>query len=51
MCEDDPRWDLLKMSDKKKYFNEFLGELKKNVEIEKKAKNEANKQAFLKMLK
>lgn len=24
LCEDDPRWQLLKISDKKKYFNEYV---------------------------
>jgi hypothetical protein len=29
LCEDDDRWQLLKISDKKKYFNEYIAELKK----------------------
>ena len=29
LCEDDDRWQLLKISDKKKYFMEYIGELKK----------------------
>jgi len=29
LCEDDDRWNLLKMSDKKRYFNDYITELKK----------------------
>lgn len=29
LCEDDDRWNLLKMSDKKKYFLQYVSELKK----------------------
>lgn len=38
LCEDDDRWQLLKISDKKKYYNQYISELKKMDEIEKKAK-------------
>lgn len=33
LCEDDQRWNLLKMSDKKKYFTQYIGELKKISEL------------------
>lgn len=29
LCEDDERWNLLKMSEKKKYFIDYINELKK----------------------
>lgn len=51
LCEDDDRWQLLKISDKKKYFNEYIGELKKISDQEKKAKTEVNRVQFTKMLK
>lgn len=51
LCEDDERWSLLKISDKKRYYLEYISELKKVSDKEKKAKNEVNKSAFLKMLK
>jgi pre-mRNA-processing factor 40 len=51
LCEDDPRWQLLKISDKKKYFNEYVGELRKISDQEKRAKTEVNKNLFLKMLR
>lgn len=51
LCEDDDRWQLLKISDKKKYFNEYINELKKISQKEKKAKTEVNKNQFLKMLR
>lgn len=38
LCEDDERWNLLKISDKKRYFTEYIGELKKINELEQKAK-------------
>ncbi len=38
MCEDDERWTLMKVSDKKKLFNDYLTDLKKINDIEKKAK-------------
>ena len=38
LCEDDDRWNLLKISEKKKYFNDYISELKKIDEMEKKAK-------------
>lgn len=51
LCEDDDRWQLLKISDKKKYYLEYVAELKKASDQEKKAKTEVNKVQFLKMLK
>ena len=51
LCEDDERWSLLKISDKKRYYLEYISELKKVSDQEKKAKNEVNKSAFLKMLR
>jgi len=51
ICEDDDRWQLLKISDKKKYFNEYINDLKKLSDNEKKAKTEVNKVQFIKMLK
>ena len=51
LCEDDDRWQLLKISDKKKYFNEYLSELKKISDQEKKAKTEVNRAQFIKMLR
>ena len=41
----------MKISDKKRYYLEYISELKKVSDKEKKAKNEVNKSAFLKMLK
>jgi len=41
----------MKISDKKKLFNDYISDLKKLNEIEKKAKTEINKAQFLKMLK
>lgn len=38
MCEDDERWILMKISDKKKVFNDYIMDLRKLNEIEKKAK-------------
>lgn len=29
LCEEDERWNLLKTSDKKKYYLEYISELKK----------------------
>ena len=29
LCEEDDRWQLLKISDKKKYYLEYIAELKK----------------------
>ena len=29
LCEDDPRWTLLKISDKKRYYLEYVADLKK----------------------
>lgn len=29
LCEDDDRWNLLKTSDKKRFFTEYISELKK----------------------
>ncbi len=51
LCEDDDRWQLLKISDKKKYFNEYISELKKISDQEKKAKTEVNRAQFIKMLR
>lgn len=51
LCEDDDRWQLLKISDKKKYYLEYVNELKKASEKEKRAKTEVNKVQFIKMLK
>ena len=51
LCEDDDRWNLLKMSEKKKYFIDYINELKKIDEMQKKAKTQANKIQFIKMLK
>lgn len=51
LCEDDDRWQLLKVSDKKKYFNEYISELRKVSDQEKKAKTEVNRVQFMKMLK
>ena len=51
LCEDDDRWNLLKTSDKKKYFTEYIADLKKISELEMKAKTEANRIQFIKMLK
>lgn len=51
LCEDDDRWQLLKISDKKKYYLEYVAELKKVSDQEKKAKTEINKIQFLKMLR
>ncbi len=42
---------LMKISDKKKLFNDYIIDLKKVNEIEKKAKTEINKVQFIKMLK
>lgn len=39
------------MSEKKKYFLEYIAELKKGIEILQKAKTEANKIQFIKMLR
>lgn len=50
LCEDDPRWQLLKISDKKKYFNEYVADLKKISDQQKRAKTEVSKNQFLKML-
>lgn len=33
LCEDDDRWSLLKISDKKKYYLEYVADLKKHSEI------------------
>lgn len=38
LCEDDERWNLLKMSDKKKYFTQYVAEIKKINQLEQKAK-------------
>ena len=51
LCEDDERWNLLKMSDKKKYFMEYTSELKKISELQQKAKTEANRIQVIKMLR
>lgn len=51
LCDDDERWDLLKKSEKKQYFVEYINELKKISDLEIKAKTEANKIQFIKMLK
>ena len=39
------------MADKKKYFNDYISELKKISDQEKKAKVEANRVQFMKMLR
>ncbi len=41
----------MKVSDKKKLFNDYITDLKKINDIEKKAKTEVNKGQFMKMLK
>lgn len=51
MCEDDERWTLMKISEKKRLFNDYIVDLKKLNEMQKKAKTEINKTQFLKMLK
>ena len=51
LCEDDDRWQLLKISEKKRYYLQYIAELKKVSEQEKKAKTEVNKVQFLKMLR
>lgn len=51
ICEDEPVWGLLKISEKKKYFQQYVGNVKKQNELQKKVKTEANKVQFLKMLK
>ena len=51
MCEDDTRWNLIRISDKKRLFNNYLIDLKKANEMEKRAKTQVNKGQFLKMLK
>lgn len=51
ICKDDPRWDLIpSMQDKKALFSEYIGELKKNYDKEKKVKLDHLKESFLKML-
>ena len=39
LCEEDERWNLLKISDKKRYFNEYIGELRKESDKLKREKN------------
>jgi len=51
LCEDDDRWQLLKISDKKRYYQEYVNELKKASDQEKRAKTEVSKNQFLKMLR
>ena len=51
LCEDDDRWQLLKISDKKRYYQEYVNELKKVSDQEKRAKTEVSKNQFLKMLR
>ena len=51
LCEDDERWQLLKISDKKRYYSDYINELKKISDQEKKAKTEVSKNQFLKLLR
>ena len=51
LCEDDDRWQLLKISDKKRYYSDYINELKKVSEQLKRAITEVNKNQFLKMLR
>lgn len=51
ICEDEPAWGLLKIRDKKNYFQEYIANLKKEIQMQKKAKTEANKVLFMKMLR
>lgn len=50
LCEEDDRWKAVKISEKKRIFQDYIEELKKQEDLQKRAKLEAHKANFLKLL-